>query len=222
MRVGINARLLASSDLRGFNRYTAELARALAATGRVEPVLFADRPVHPAHRLEGLRAVVAPVTPHVRWQHVWLPSALRRERVEQRMRSRAEVERAGEDRRRALEGARPGTRIESAEAGNDETAACRRVDVGLVAGFRSKPQEIRRGLGLEAGAAMSDQRNRQPARLSHEREMGARRRSPPRASNLLRLRRAFPQQRRYRPPVTEAMALGQRGGGCQCGTGRGG
>jgi hypothetical protein len=75
------------------------------------------------------------------------------------MRSRAEEERAREDRRCALEGARPGTRIESAEAGDDETAAGRRVDVGLVAGFRGKPQEIRRGLGLEAGAAMRNQRN---------------------------------------------------------------
>ena len=81
MRVGFNARLLASPDLRGFNRYTAELVRALAATGRVEPVLFGEAPIHPVHRLESLPSVVAPVRPQVRWQHVWLPGAIRRARV---------------------------------------------------------------------------------------------------------------------------------------------
>jgi len=82
MRVGINARLLASPDLRGFNRYTAELVRALAATGRAELVLFSERPLHPVHRLEGFRVVCSPVRPQFRWQHVWLPRVLRRERME--------------------------------------------------------------------------------------------------------------------------------------------
>lgn len=82
LRVGVNARLLASPDRRGFNRYTAELVRALAAAGRVEPVLFTDLPVHPVHGLERLREVRAPVRPVAWWQHRWLPAALRRERIE--------------------------------------------------------------------------------------------------------------------------------------------
>ena len=82
LRVGINARLLASPDLRGFNRYTAELVRALAASGRVEPVLFSDFPVHPVHGLERLRCVAQPVRPQARWQHRWLPLALRHEQID--------------------------------------------------------------------------------------------------------------------------------------------
>jgi glycosyltransferase involved in cell wall biosynthesis len=82
VRVGINARLLASPDLRGFNRYTAELARALAATGRAEVVLFSDAPIHRRHGLDALPAVVGAVRPQLRWQHGWLPGALRAERIE--------------------------------------------------------------------------------------------------------------------------------------------
>ncbi len=78
MRVGFNARLLAGDAIRGFNRYTAELVRALSARG-VEVVLFSDAPIHPAHALEGLRGVEAVVHragPQWRWQHGWLPGAL--------------------------------------------------------------------------------------------------------------------------------------------------
>ena len=82
MRVGINARLLASPDIRGFNRYTAELARALAGTGLVEIVLFTDAPIHRRHGLDGMPVIVGTVHPQVRWQHGWLPGALRRERID--------------------------------------------------------------------------------------------------------------------------------------------
>ena len=82
MRVGINARLLASPDIRGFNRYTAELVRALAATGRVDLVLFSDAPIHRRHALDALPAVVGAVRPQLRWQHGWLPGALKAERIE--------------------------------------------------------------------------------------------------------------------------------------------
>jgi glycosyltransferase involved in cell wall biosynthesis len=82
VRVGINARLLASPDVRGFNRYTAELARALAATGGAEIVLFSDAPIHRRHGLDALRAVVGAVRPQLRWQHAWLPGALKAERIE--------------------------------------------------------------------------------------------------------------------------------------------
>jgi len=81
MRIGINARLLASPDQRGFNRYTAELVRALAKRG-VEIVLFSDRPINAVHRLEGLRAVVHPGKRQWRWQHRWLGGALERENID--------------------------------------------------------------------------------------------------------------------------------------------
>jgi glycosyltransferase involved in cell wall biosynthesis len=82
LRVGINARLLAGPDRRGFNRYTAELVRALAASGRVEPVLFSDAPIHPVHGLDQIPRVLRFVRPQALWQHRWLPGALRRERIE--------------------------------------------------------------------------------------------------------------------------------------------
>lgn len=82
LRIGFNARLLASPDVRGFNRYTAELVRALAATGRVEPVLFSNAPIHERHSLGNLPSVVQDVRPQLRWQHRWLPQALRRERID--------------------------------------------------------------------------------------------------------------------------------------------
>jgi glycosyltransferase involved in cell wall biosynthesis len=56
--------------------------RALAAEGRVEPVLFSDAPVHPVHGLEQIRCVAERVVPQARWQHLWLPAALRRECID--------------------------------------------------------------------------------------------------------------------------------------------
>jgi glycosyltransferase involved in cell wall biosynthesis len=82
VRVGINARLLASPDVRGFNRYTAELARALAAGGEVEVVLFSDAPIHRRHALDALPAVIGPVRPQLIWQHGWLPGALRAQAID--------------------------------------------------------------------------------------------------------------------------------------------
>ncbi len=82
MRVGINARLLASPDRRGFNRYTAELARAIAAERLAEVVLFSDAPVHPSHGLTHLPCVAAPVRPQWHWQHGWLPRALATEGID--------------------------------------------------------------------------------------------------------------------------------------------
>ena len=49
LRVGFNARLLHGAELRGWNRYTLNLLAELPALG-VEPVLYSDRPIHPAHR----------------------------------------------------------------------------------------------------------------------------------------------------------------------------
>jgi glycosyltransferase involved in cell wall biosynthesis len=52
------------------------------AGGRVEPVLFSDAPIHERHALAGVASVVATVQPQWRWQHRWLPAALRRERID--------------------------------------------------------------------------------------------------------------------------------------------
>ncbi len=82
VRIGLNARLLASDDRRGFNRYAAELSRALQASGRADVVLFSDAPIHPSHQLRHLETVVAPVRPQWRWQHAWLPKALRAARID--------------------------------------------------------------------------------------------------------------------------------------------
>ena len=82
VRVGFNARLLTAPDRRGFNRYTAELVRALAAAGDVEPVLFSDGPIHPLHHLEDIPRVLRYVRPQALWQHRWLPAALRREHID--------------------------------------------------------------------------------------------------------------------------------------------
>ena len=84
MRIGLNARLLASADQRGVNRYAAELARALAHAG-AEVILFSDAPVHPTHGLYGLervRVIASYERPRWKWQHGWLPHALAAEKVE--------------------------------------------------------------------------------------------------------------------------------------------
>ncbi|HEY2804721.1 MAG TPA: glycosyltransferase family 1 protein [Gemmatimonadales bacterium] len=84
MRIGFNARYLASDDQRGFNRYTAELARALAALGH-EVVLFSEGPIDPVHGLSevaGISAVCRAVRPQARWQHLWLSGAIRRAKIE--------------------------------------------------------------------------------------------------------------------------------------------
>ena len=74
MRIGYNARLLTSPDLRGWNRYTINVLEALMRLG-VEPILYADRPIHPAHaaRLAGADVRVAPPMAYDVWEQVWLP-----------------------------------------------------------------------------------------------------------------------------------------------------
>ena len=85
MRVGFNARYLTSPNRRGFNRYTAELVRALALLPDVEIVLFSDAPVHEAHHLHdlaGVRTVVQKEKRQWQWQHRELGPALARENID--------------------------------------------------------------------------------------------------------------------------------------------
>jgi glycosyltransferase involved in cell wall biosynthesis len=85
IRAGIVARLLFDPAIRGWNRYTINVLAELPALG-VEPVLYSDRPIHPAYleRLppgsytarvrEGLRLPV--------WEHRWLPAQCKADGVD--------------------------------------------------------------------------------------------------------------------------------------------
>jgi glycosyltransferase involved in cell wall biosynthesis len=85
VRVAVNARLLASPDVRGWTRYTVNLLRALAREG-VDVLPYTDRPVHPLHA-EQLGGVVGatrcpPAMRYVRWEQAWLPRQCRLDGVD--------------------------------------------------------------------------------------------------------------------------------------------
>ena len=60
-------------------------------------------------------------------------------------------------------------RIEAGEIADDETAAERGVDGDVFAGIRCQPRKIGSGLRLETCAAMRDERNGRPIRITHAR-----------------------------------------------------
>ena len=76
MRVGVNARLLHSPDLRGWNRYSVNLLAELTRLG-LPLVLYTDRPIHDDHLSrfsEGdWRVVQSPPMSYAIWEQVWLP-----------------------------------------------------------------------------------------------------------------------------------------------------
>ncbi len=84
MKVGFNARLLADSNLRGWNRYTVNLLAELPVLG-VTPVLYGDKPFHASHlaRLpEGsYQSRVETVRPYALWEQSWLPMQCARDGV---------------------------------------------------------------------------------------------------------------------------------------------
>ena len=82
MRIGYNSRLLATADLRGWNRYAINLIESLIPLG-VEPILYADQPVHADHlaRLSVAEVRVSPRMGYDRWEQIWLPSQARRDKV---------------------------------------------------------------------------------------------------------------------------------------------
>jgi glycosyltransferase involved in cell wall biosynthesis len=75
VKIAVNARLLASPNLRGWNRYTINLLAELAALGH-ELVLCTDQPVHATH-LARLPAGSFVVREHAAnlllWENAWLP-----------------------------------------------------------------------------------------------------------------------------------------------------
>ncbi len=85
MKVGFNARLLASPTLRGWNRYAINLLMALANL-EVELFLYSDQPLAASHlsRLPPNRYQVriAPPMRYLIWEQVWLPQQCRHDQVE--------------------------------------------------------------------------------------------------------------------------------------------
>ena len=85
MIVGFNARLLASPDLRGWNRYASNLLAALPAQG-VRLVLYSDRPLHESHLVRlpagSFETRVSPSLRYPVWEQRWLPRQCQRDRVD--------------------------------------------------------------------------------------------------------------------------------------------
>ena len=84
MKVGFNARLLADSNLRGWNRYTVNLLAQLPALG-IRPVLYGQKPLHASHlaRLQAgsFEVRIRTVRPYALWEQVWLPFQCARDGV---------------------------------------------------------------------------------------------------------------------------------------------
>ncbi|MDB5349639.1 MAG: glycosyltransferase family 1 protein [Planctomycetota bacterium] len=87
LRVGINARILHDSRIRGWSRYTLDLLAALARRG-VELYLYSDCSIAPEHLTRaGLppelhRVREAPPMRYLAWEQRWLPRALAEDRVD--------------------------------------------------------------------------------------------------------------------------------------------
>jgi glycosyltransferase involved in cell wall biosynthesis len=85
LKIAINARLLASPDLRGWNRYTVNLLAALPDHG-VELFLYADAELCPDHlaRLPkgSYQVRVARPMKYLRWEQRWVPAQCRKDGVE--------------------------------------------------------------------------------------------------------------------------------------------
>jgi glycosyltransferase involved in cell wall biosynthesis len=85
MKIGFNARLLASPTIRGWNRYTINLLVELARLG-VELVLYTDHPLHPTHLSQlptgTYRVQVAPPMKYPLWEQVWLPKQCRQDQID--------------------------------------------------------------------------------------------------------------------------------------------
>lgn len=85
MRIGLNARLLCSASLRGWNRYTVNLLAELPALG-CELFLYTTAPLHESHLARlGNASYVVRVAPAMRypfWEQVWLPRQCAVDRVD--------------------------------------------------------------------------------------------------------------------------------------------
>ena len=89
IRVGINARLLSDSSMRGWTRYSLSLIRAMAETGDVEICLLTDLPIAEVHRQAlaknfdsgAIRELASGPCRYPSWQENWLRNAIREEKI---------------------------------------------------------------------------------------------------------------------------------------------
>ena len=85
MKIGINARVLSSPSLRGWNRYTLNLIMALGDEG-AELVLYSDRQLSDVHAarlpLDQCEIKVSPRMRYPTWEQHWLPRQCASDRVE--------------------------------------------------------------------------------------------------------------------------------------------
>jgi glycosyltransferase involved in cell wall biosynthesis len=85
LRVGFNARLLASETLRGWNRYLVSLLAELPALG-VEPFLYSHQPLHERHLRNlpdgGYQVRVSKPMTYLAWQEYWLPRQCRQDALD--------------------------------------------------------------------------------------------------------------------------------------------
>ena len=84
MKVGFNARLLADSNLRGWNRYTVNLLAQLPALG-IRPILYGEKPLHYSHlarfQAGSYEVRIRSVRPYALWEQLWLPFQCARDGV---------------------------------------------------------------------------------------------------------------------------------------------
>ncbi|MDM9383276.1 glycosyltransferase family 1 protein [Chlorogloeopsis sp. ULAP01] len=85
MKVAFNARLLSSSTLRGWNRYTINLLTELSSLG-IELFLYSDQPLHETHLAklpkDSYQVHIAPPMRYITWEQYWLPKQCERDRVD--------------------------------------------------------------------------------------------------------------------------------------------
>lgn len=84
MKIGFNARLLASPTTRGWNRYTINLLTELPAFG-IELFLYSDRVLHKSHLAklpkDSYQIRIAPPMCYLFWEQYWLPKQCEKDKV---------------------------------------------------------------------------------------------------------------------------------------------
>lgn len=85
MKVAFNARLLNSSTLRGWNRYTINLLVELSSLG-IELFLYSDNPLHESHLSklpkDSYQVCISPPMRYIAWEQYWLPKQCEKDKVD--------------------------------------------------------------------------------------------------------------------------------------------
>jgi glycosyltransferase involved in cell wall biosynthesis len=90
LKVGINARLLEDGAMRGWNRYTVNLVRALARTDQATLYLISENPVSPEYQAifdapeitKNIKQITSGPMFYPKWQENWLPRMARVEKLD--------------------------------------------------------------------------------------------------------------------------------------------